>query len=67
MNNLPQLAATNSAAQGHSGAMRPWVSKAKATPIHNRGDGTFEEVPSKRAAHDDIGYYGLGVMGGLRR
>ena len=29
---------------------------------HNRGDGTFEEVSKKAGVHDDIGYYGLGVM-----
>jgi enediyne biosynthesis protein E4 len=29
---------------------------------HNRGDGTFEEVSVKAGVHDDIGYYGLGVI-----
>lgn len=29
---------------------------------HNRGDGTFEEVSLKAGVHDEIGYYGLGVM-----
>ena len=29
---------------------------------HNRGDGTFEEVSAKAGVHDEIGYYGLGVM-----
>ena len=29
---------------------------------HNRGDGTFEEVSAKAGVHDEIGYYGLGVI-----
>ena len=29
---------------------------------HNRGDGTFEEVSEKAGVHDQIGYYGLGVI-----
>jgi hypothetical protein len=29
---------------------------------HNRGDGTFEEVSVKAGVHNQIGYYGLGVM-----
>jgi len=29
---------------------------------HNRGDGTFEEVSVKAGVHDEIGYYGLGVI-----
>jgi len=29
---------------------------------HNRGDGTFEEVSVKAGVHDQIGYYGLGVI-----
>jgi enediyne biosynthesis protein E4 len=29
---------------------------------HNRGNGTFEEVSVKAGVHDDIGYYGLGVI-----
>src|ERR1700686_2892477 len=29
---------------------------------HNRGDGTFVEVSKKAGVHDDIAYYGLGVM-----
>jgi len=43
--------------------MRPWGLEGESDFLyHNRGDGTFEEVSVKAGVHDDIGYYGLGVM-----
>ncbi len=41
----------------------PWGLAGESDMLyHNRGDGTFEEVSKKAGVHDDIGYYGLGVM-----
>jgi hypothetical protein len=41
----------------------PWGLEGESDFLyHNRGDGTFEEVSVKAGVHDDIGYYGLGVM-----
>ena len=41
----------------------PWGLEGESDFLyHNRGDGTFEEVSAKAGVHDDIGYYGLGVM-----
>jgi hypothetical protein len=41
----------------------PWGLEGETDFLyHNRGDGTFEEVSVKAGVHDDIGYYGLGVM-----
>lgn len=41
----------------------PWGLPGESDLLyHNRGDGTFEEVSAKAGVHDDIGYYGLGVM-----
>ena len=41
----------------------PWGLVGESDMLyHNRGDGTFEEVSKKAGVHDDIGYYGLGVM-----
>jgi hypothetical protein len=41
----------------------PWGLEGESDFLyHNRGDGTFEEVSLKAGVHDDIGYYGLGVM-----
>ena len=41
----------------------PWGLEGESDFLyHNRGDGTFEEVSVKAGVHDEIGYYGLGVM-----
>lgn len=41
----------------------PWGLPGESDLLyHNRGDGTFEEVSAKAGVHNDIGYYGLGVM-----
>ncbi len=41
----------------------PWGLQGESDLLyHNRGDGTFEEVSAKAGVHNDIGYYGLGVM-----
>jgi enediyne biosynthesis protein E4 len=41
----------------------PWGLEGETDLLyHSRGDGTFEEVSAKAGVHDDIGYYGLGVM-----
>ena len=41
----------------------PWGLEGETDFLyHNKGDGTFEEVSVKAGVHDDIGYYGLGVM-----
>jgi enediyne biosynthesis protein E4 len=41
----------------------PWGLPGESDLLyHNRGDGTFEEVSQKAGVHDDVGYYGLGVM-----
>jgi len=41
----------------------PWGLEGESDFLyHNRGDGTFEEVSVKAGVHNDIGYYGLGVM-----
>jgi hypothetical protein len=41
----------------------PWGLEGESDFLyHNKGDGTFEEVSVKAGVHDDIGYYGLGVM-----
>jgi enediyne biosynthesis protein E4 len=41
----------------------PWGLEGESDFLyHNRGDGTFEEVSVKAGVHDNIGYYGLGVM-----
>jgi hypothetical protein len=41
----------------------PWGLEGESDFLyHNRGNGTFEEVSVKAGVHDDIGYYGLGVM-----
>lgn len=41
----------------------PWGLEGESDLLyHNRGDGTFEEVSVKAGVHDQIGYYGLGVM-----
>jgi len=41
----------------------PWGLEGESDLLyHNRGDGTFEEVSQKAGVHNQIGYYGLGVM-----
>ena len=41
----------------------PWGLVGESDFLYrNRGDGTFEEVSQKAGVHDDIGYYGLGVI-----
>lgn len=41
----------------------PWGLQGESDLLyHNRGDGTFEEVSAKAGVHNEIGYYGLGVM-----
>jgi hypothetical protein len=41
----------------------PWGLQGESDLLyHNRGDGTFEEVSVKAGVHNQIGYYGLGVM-----
>jgi len=41
----------------------PWGLEGESDFLyHNRGDGTFEEVSVQAGVHDEIGYYGLGVM-----
>src|ERR1700694_1806775 len=41
----------------------PWGLEGETDFLyHNRGDGTFEEVSVKAGVHNEIGYYGLGVM-----
>jgi enediyne biosynthesis protein E4 len=41
----------------------PWGLEGESDLLyHNRGDGTFEEVSVKAGVHNQIGYYGLGVM-----
>jgi hypothetical protein len=41
----------------------PWGLQGESDLLyHNRGDGTFEEVSVKAGVHNEIGYYGLGVM-----
>jgi enediyne biosynthesis protein E4 len=41
----------------------PWGLPGESDLLyHNRGDGTFEEVSAKAGVHNEIGYYGLGVM-----
>ncbi len=41
----------------------PWGLEGESDLLyHNRGDGTFEEVSVKAGVHNQVGYYGLGVM-----
>ena len=41
----------------------PWGLPGESDLLyHNRGDGTFEEVSQKAGVHNQVGYYGLGVM-----
>jgi enediyne biosynthesis protein E4 len=64
MNNLPQFGSNKFCRfKGLLVQCGPWGLEGESDFLyHNRGDGTFEEVSVKAGVHDDIGYYGLGVM-----
>src|SRR5467141_1088602 len=64
MNNLPQFGSNKFCRfKGILVQCGPWGLEGESDFLyHNRGDGTFEEVSGKAGVHDDIGYYGLGVM-----
>ena len=64
MNNLPQFGSNKYCRyRGILVQCGPWGLEGESDFLyHNRGDGTFEEVSIKAGVHDDIGYYGLGVM-----
>jgi len=64
MSNLPQFGSNKFCRfKGILVQCGPWGLEGESDFLyHNRGDGTFEEVSVKAGVHDDIGYYGLGVM-----
>jgi hypothetical protein len=64
MNNLPQFGSNKFCRfKGILVQCGPWGLEGESDFLyHNRGDGTFEEVSVKAGVHDEIGYYGLGVM-----
>jgi hypothetical protein len=64
MNNLPQFGSNKFCRfKGLLVQCGPWGLEGESDFLyHNRGDGTFEEVSVKVGVHDEIGYYGLGVM-----
>src|SRR5712672_800002 len=64
LNNLPQFGGNKFCRfKGILVQCGPWGLEGESDFLyHNRGDGTFEEVSVKAGVHDDIGYYGLGVM-----
>jgi len=64
LNNLPQFGSNKFCRyKGILVQCGPWGLEGETDFLyHNRGDGTFEEVSVKAGVHDDIGYYGLGVM-----
>jgi len=64
LNNLPQFGSNKFCRfKGILVQCGPWGLEGESDFLyHNRGDGTFEEVSVKAGVHDDIGYYGLGVM-----
>jgi hypothetical protein len=64
MNNLPQFGSNKFCRfKGILVQCGPWGLEGESDFLyHNRGDGTFEEVSVKAGVHDDIGYYGLGVI-----
>ena len=64
MNNLPQFGSNKYCRyKGVLVQCGPWGLVGESDFLyHNRGDGTFEEVSAKAGVHDEIGYYGLGVM-----
>jgi hypothetical protein len=64
LNNLPQFG-SNKYCRYKSILVQcgPWGLEGETDFLyHNRGDGTFEEISLKAGVHNDIGYYGLGVM-----
>jgi hypothetical protein len=64
MNNLPEFGSNKFCRfKGILVQCGPWGLEGESDFLyHNRGDGTFEEVSVKAGVHDEIGYYGLGVM-----
>ncbi len=64
MNNLPQFGSNKYCRyKGVLVQCGPWGLVGESDFLyHNRGDGTFEEVSVKAGVHDEIGYYGLGVI-----
>jgi len=64
LNNLPQFGSNKFCRyKGILVQCGPWGLEGETDLLyHNRGDGTFEEVSVKAGVHNDIGYYGLGVM-----
>jgi hypothetical protein len=64
LNNLPQFGSNKFCRfKGILVQCGPWGLEGETDFLyHNRGDGTFEEVSAKAGVHDDIGYYGLGVI-----
>jgi len=64
MNNLPQFGSNKFCRfKGLLVQCGPWGLEGESDFLYrNRGDGTFEEVSIKAGVHDDIGYYGLGVI-----
>jgi hypothetical protein len=64
MNNLPQFGSNKFCRfKGMLVQCGPWGLEGESDFLYrNRGDGTFEEVSVKAGVHDEIGYYGLGVM-----
>src|ERR1700682_2740349 len=65
VNNLPQFGSNKYCRyKGVLVQCGPWGLVGETDFLyHNRGDGTFEEVSAKAGVHDEIGYYGLGVIG----
>jgi hypothetical protein len=64
LNNLPQFGSNKFCRfKGIMVQCGPWGLEGESDFLyHNRGDGTFEEVSVKAGVHNEIGYYGLGVM-----
>jgi hypothetical protein len=64
LNNLPQFGSNKFCRfKGMLVQCGPWGLEGESDFLyHNRGDGTFEEVSVKAGVHNEIGYYGLGVM-----
>src|SRR2546428_2980424 len=64
MNNLPEFGSNKYCRyKGVLVQCGPWGLVGESDFLyHNRGDGTFEEVSVKAGVHDEIGYYGLGVV-----
>lgn len=64
MNNLPPFGSNKFCNyKGIQVQCGPWGLQGESDFLyHNRRDGTFEEVSVKAGVHNQIGYYGLGVM-----